>query len=126
MPERITNLTNSVDDLAAEARNIRAELRRRTAALWFAVTVGGVILAVVVAAAVVVSLDNRRAIESNNQRWCPLVGLLINRPGQADASTPRGARIAAEADALSARFRCPTPTDATPSPAPPPQQGDQP
>lgn len=106
MPERLTNLTQAVDELADEARAIRSELRRRTAALWVAVLTGGVVLLVVVAAAVVVSLDNARAIEDNNRRWCPLVGLLVDKPGEAPATTARGARISAEATGLARQFHC--------------------
>ena len=108
MPEqRLTSLTEAVDELTREAREIRAELRRRTHALWVAVLVGGIVLASVLAAAISVSLDNREAISDNNQRWCPMVALLIPRSDTPPPTTPRGIKIATEALRLYDSFGCP-------------------
>lgn len=88
-PSSLTELTAAVDRLSNEAFDLRTQLRARTAALWTAITIGGVILAVVIAAAYAVSLNNRSAIAENNQRWCPVVRPLAPRPGDPPpAGTP--------------------------------------
>ncbi len=80
-PTTLTDLTEAVDRLTDEAKDLRSQLRSRTTALWVAITVGGVILLVVIAAAYSVSLNNRDAIAANNLRWCPVVEPLAPRAG---------------------------------------------
>jgi hypothetical protein len=106
--ERIQNLADAVTNLRAEGEAIRQELRRRTTVLAWLFAAGAVILACALLAAYTVSLNNQAAIEKSNRQWCPLVGLLIPRPGEARATTPRGQDLEANARALYASFGCGT------------------
>jgi hypothetical protein len=79
--QQIEELRDSVDRLSTEAIQVRRELHQRTRIFIMVVGAGAIVLAAVVAAAFVVSLDNRRAIEENNRRWCPVVAPLAPRAG---------------------------------------------
>lgn len=114
METRLENLTTAVNQLTAEADELRAELARTNAALHRRTrTVAGLALlglvlgAVFLAATVRVVLDNRAAIDESNARWCPLITLLVPHQGEA-VTTERGQRIANEAVRLADDFRCPT------------------
>jgi hypothetical protein len=50
--------------------------------------------------------DNRRSIEVNNRRWCPLVALLVPQKGDPGPTTERGRIIADRATELYEEFRC--------------------
>jgi hypothetical protein len=104
--ERIENLTGAVRDLRSEGMALRREMRRRTNVLGWAFAGGGVMLVCCLAAAYTVSLNNQRAIEEANRKWCPMVGLLIPKPGQAPATTERGRELVASAQKLYTSFGC--------------------
>lgn len=108
MVERIQNLAEAVRDLRSEGAAIRQELRRRTTVLAWLFAAGGVILACALLAAYTVSLNNQAAIEKSNRQWCPLVGLLIPKPGDAQATTPRGKELEENARSLYTSFGCGT------------------
>lgn len=101
-------LTNSVKDLARQARELNAELNRQTRTLWAVIAVGGLILLTAVLFAYHVSLNNAEQIKDNNQKWCPIVTLLIPQPGEPEATTPRGLIIQERAERLAAdsNFNC--------------------
>ena len=96
----------TLDELTDEARRIREELRRRTHTLWVAIGVSAVFVSVVLVAGAGIILDNRRAIETNNRRWCPMVSLLLVRPGDPPPDTARGRRIGEQAEILFNQFGC--------------------
>lgn len=100
--DRITELNNSVDDLSREARELRAEIRRRTRAVWVAVGV----LVVVSAVMAYLIAGNSRQIDENNKKFCPLVSILIPGPGEPQSSTPRGVVVADQARVLFKEFHC--------------------
>ncbi|HET8661051.1 MAG TPA: hypothetical protein VFM55_18900 [Micromonosporaceae bacterium] len=109
----VTSLRESVDALRGGTDLLRRELvatndrlSRQTRALWWAIAVPGVVMAVVIVVGMVVGLDNRRAIDESNRRWCPMVGLLLPEPGEAPPSTERSRRILAEAKTLYEAFGC--------------------
>jgi hypothetical protein len=77
----LDDVVTSVDRLTDEGADIRAELRRRTRALWVAITVGAILVLVFLTAAVAVSVNYDKRIEANNLRWCPVVLPLAPRPG---------------------------------------------
>ena len=104
--ERIQNLTEAVRDLRTEGHEIRQELRRRTTLLAWLFAAGAVILACALLAAYQVSLNNQAAIEKSNRQWCPLVGLLIPKPGEAHAATQRGKDLEENARNLYTAFGC--------------------
>lgn len=104
--ERIQTLTDAVKDLRSEGAEIRRELRRRTTVLAWLFAAGGVLLVCAVAAAYTVSLNNQAALEKSNRQWCPLVALLIPKPGQAHAATTRGQELEANARELFTAFGC--------------------
>lgn len=106
--ERIQNLTNAVGNLRSEGAALRQEMRRRTNLLGWAFAGGGIILICCIAAAYTVSLNNQRAIDQSNRQWCPLVGLLIPTPGEAQATTQRGKDIEENARQLYTKFGCGT------------------
>jgi hypothetical protein len=108
--ERIEALRTSVDQLSAQSRQIRAELKRRTWILGWLLAAGIVVLACAILAAYTVSLNNQAAIEKSNRQWCPMVGLLIPGPGEPHASTPRGKDLEENARALYITFGCGTPS----------------
>jgi hypothetical protein len=99
-------LKKAVDDLSDEARELRSEMRRRTTALWAAVGVAAVVLSVVLAAAFQVSLENRRRIEVNNRKLCPMISLLVAQPGKSQPTTQHGRDVAREAAELYQQYGC--------------------
>jgi type VI protein secretion system component VasK len=104
--ERIQTLTDAVRDLRGEAQEIRRELKRRTTLLAWLFAAGAVILACALLAAYTVSLNNQRAIEESNRKWCPMVQIMIPRPGEAQATTERGRQFVDNARQLYADFGC--------------------
>lgn len=104
--ERIQNLTEAVKDLRNEGHEIRAELQRRTRLLAWLFAAGAIALACALLAAYTVSLNNQAAIEKSNRQWCPLVGLLIPKQGEARATTPRGKELEENARELYVTFGC--------------------
>lgn len=107
--ERIDALRTSVDTLSAESQQLRREMRRRTRVLGWLFAGGGIILTCCLLAAYTVSLNNQRDIAANNRKLCPMVGLLISRPGQQQPTTPRGIEIARQAQHLYESYGCPSP-----------------
>lgn len=120
--EQVENLRASVVQLSADSKEIRAELaasraetRRRTDAMaqrtrllaWL-FAAGGVILACALLAAYQVSLNNQAALDKSNRQWCPLVSLLIPKPGDAQATTERGKELEENARSLYTSFGCGT------------------
>jgi type VI protein secretion system component VasK len=104
--ERIQSLTEAVRDLRSEGEEVRRELRRRTTLLAWLFAAGAVILACALLAAYTVSLNNQRAIEESNRKWCPMVQIMIPRPGEAQATTERGREFVDNARKLYADFGC--------------------
>jgi hypothetical protein len=101
--EQITNLRTSVVQLTEETAKLRRAFARRTVAI----VVLSVALAIAVLVMARVQADNDRRIRENNQRWCPLVSLLVPRPGDPPSTTARGRQIAERAVDLSQLFSCP-------------------
>lgn len=93
-----TRIAEQTQELAEQTH----EIARRTRALWAALIVGGLVLA----GLIFVSLDNHRTIDANNRRWCPMVGLLIPKPGDAPPSTERGREVVVSALQLWQDFDC--------------------
>jgi hypothetical protein len=106
--ERIQNLADAVTNLRAEGEAIRQELRRRTTVLAWLFAAGAVILACALLAAYTVSLNNQRAINESNRKWCPMVQIMIPRPGEAQATTERGREFVDNARRLYQDFGCGT------------------
>lgn len=106
MNESLNSLRLSVDELATEVHALRAEHRRNTSLLWATLLAGALILLIVAAFAFGVALDNRRAIEANNRRWCPMVGVLLPKPGEPKPDTERGRIVVDSARQLYEDFGC--------------------
>lgn len=79
--QQVEDLKLAVDKLADEAIQVRQEMHRRTRIFIAVALSGAIVLAAVVAAAFLVSLNNQRAIEESQRRWCPVVLPLAPRPG---------------------------------------------
>ena len=106
MNESLEHLVASVDRLSQETVRVRGELRRRTLTLWVALAACGVLALVMGLGAYTVGRDNRRAIERNNQRWCPFVEVFIVKPGEPQPTTERGRIIVQRAIRLYDEFNC--------------------
>lgn len=100
--DRLDELTDEVPRLSAAVAEQALETRRRTRLLWGALLVGALILAGMIA----VTLDNSRAIDANNQKLCPILSLLIPRPGDAQPQTPRGQEVASRASLVYEAYHC--------------------
>jgi hypothetical protein len=100
--DRITELTNSVDDLSREARELRGEIRNRTRQMWIAIGV----LVLLFVGVVFAVLDNSHQIDANNKKFCPLVSILIPKPGEPSATTPRGEIMVDSARKVFKEFHC--------------------
>jgi hypothetical protein len=107
--QQLEELRLSVDGLSDDSKHIRAEMRRRTWVLGWLLAGGVVVLACAVLAAYTVSLNNQRDIAANNRKWCPMVGLLILKPGDPRPTTARGLRIVDSAQQLYTQFGCDQP-----------------
>ena len=100
-------MTKAVQDLQTEVGRLRQSFDHRTwAAAWIAVGLV-VVLAGSVGAAVSVQASNDRRIRESEQRWCPIVSLLIPRPGDPPPSTDRAKLLAERATELATEFDCP-------------------
>lgn len=106
MQQRIEDLTVAVDRLTDEASDLRAEMRRRTRALWAGWAVGALVLTVCLVAAFMVSLSNQEAIEENNQRWCPTLNILVPGPDDPQPTNERGRYVAEQFRSLAVGFGC--------------------
>lgn len=106
MNESLKDLTASVDRLANETHSLRADVRKRTAALWVGVLACALAVIVIGAIAFTVGLSNRRAIQENNLRWCPMVAVLLPAPGETAPTTERGRILVANAKQLYQDFGC--------------------
>lgn len=100
------SLTSLASDWFALRQEVRREVRQRTFALWCALTVAVVVVLAIGSAGFAIGQDNRRAIETNNRRWCPMVSLLIPQPGDAPVTTQRGRIVVERATELYQEFRC--------------------
>jgi hypothetical protein len=106
MIARIEALTTSVDTLAEEVHSLRGEVRKRTAALWAAIVVCGVVVLIIGGIAFTVGLNNQRALAENNRRWCPVVEVMLPNPGEAPPESERGRNLVASARQLYRDFGC--------------------
>ena len=112
--EEPSGLTIAVNLLADQARDVRAQLRSRTRALWVAIAVGAVAIAMTGDTSrdtQRISEENRAAIAENNRRWCPLVSTLAPRPDDpppvGDAKqVERALRVRAALTQLLSDFDC--------------------
>lgn len=104
--DKIDTLNASVDSLAAQCRELRAELSKRTRTLWVAIIVGGIALFSVISASYTVTLNNSHAIERNNLKLCPILTLMVPNKGEPRATTPRGALVAERAARLAKDYHC--------------------
>lgn len=87
--DRISELNLSVDELSAEARSLRVELRRKTRTMWAAICVGGAMMVLLIGVVYTITQSNSNQIEKNNQKFCPVLSALA-MPG---ASTQHGKDI---------------------------------
>ena len=85
---------------------LEQQLRRRTRALWGAITASALVVALALGMTYVVILDNRRQIEASQRKLCPMVLLTVPQPGDPPASTERGRLFAARATALAEAYGC--------------------
>jgi hypothetical protein len=104
-------LSNEASALRTELQRTNTQLRKRTRALWVAVSLLAAVLIVVVISAYRVQADFRAAIDRNNLRWCPVVEPLAPRPGDPPpAGTPeqqdRSNRIRVAFEQLTRDFGC--------------------
>lgn len=106
MIERLERVATSVDELSVEVATLRDAHRKNTSALWGAVLVGALVLVILGAVAFGVGLSNKRAIEQNNRRWCPMVSVLLPKPGEPAPDTERGRTVVANAAELYRDFGC--------------------
>lgn len=106
MIERLERLSASVDELSVEVGNLRNEHRRNTSVLWGAIIAGVLLLLILGSVAFGVVLSNKRAIEENNRRWCPMVSVLIPKAGEPEPDTERGRTVVQNARQLHKDFRC--------------------
>jgi hypothetical protein len=106
MNESLRALSISVDELSTEVHSLRAEHRRNTSALWGAIVVCGVAVLILGGIGFHVGLDNRRSIEENNRRWCPMVGVLLPSKGDPQPTTERGRIVVDSARQLYKDFGC--------------------
>lgn len=81
LTESVNHLTEESHAIRDELGHLREEMRRKTMTTRLAIGAVFVLLACVLVAAFQVSLDNRRAIEESQRRWCPVVEPLAPRPG---------------------------------------------
>lgn len=89
LTESVDRLKTETHDLRDHVQNLEEELRRQTAATRLAIGAVFLLLACTIVAAFMVTLDNKRDIEANNRRWCPVVEPLAPRPGDPEpAGTP--------------------------------------
>lgn len=114
-------LAVAIEGLSHEAADIRRELRESTAeqgkrisaqekhtrAIWFGAAVAGVLLVVVVVAAFTVTLGNRRAIDDNNRRWCPVLGALVPGPTDPQPTDERGRFVVEQMRSQYEQYGCP-------------------
>lgn len=101
--EQVEELTATVRGLREDVGRLRRAFDRRTLAfIAVAVAVG---IAIVVA--VRVQAENERRLQQADRRWCPLISVLVPRPGDAPATTPRGRQVAERAADLASKFHCP-------------------
>lgn len=92
------------NDLQAETnRNIRLDIRRKTVTTRIALALGFVLLLCSVGAAFQVSLQNTRQIDANNQKFCPLVMILVTGPPR---TTPAGIIMQKKAAEMARGLRC--------------------
>lgn len=106
MIETLRVLTASVDVLTEEVNSLKREVHRKTSVLWAAIVACAVVVVILGAIGFTVGLDNRRAVEENNRRWCPMVGVLIPRPGEEVPTTERGRIVIDNAKQLYKDFGC--------------------
>lgn len=98
-------LRGAVDRLSDRAEALERRLYSQTRALWWAIAGPGVVMAAVIIVGMAVLLDNHQQIREANQRWCPMVGLLLPESGETP-TTDRSKRIAQEAQVLFEDFDC--------------------
>lgn len=104
--EQLERLNRTVDDLSKQAREIRREMHQRTRVFIAFTSIGAILLVVAICAAFVVSLNNQRAIEANNRRWCPVLAAFIPKPGESLPTTPRGLQTVENISAIARDFGC--------------------
>lgn len=102
--DKIDTLTAAVDQLSREGSELRGELRRRTRVLWGAIGVGAVLFVALILGVV----DNSQEIEENNLKLCPIVTLMVPKPGDSRSTTPRGQVVAERATRLAKEYHCGT------------------
>ncbi len=98
----------------AEQRGIRTWLRRVVVAAVAGIVVGGLIFSAFLYSVQRQAINNERAIQENNQRWCPVVEPLAPRPDDPPpVGTPeqqeRSNRIRVAFAKLVTDFGCKTP-----------------
>lgn len=106
LTESVERLDSRAGELARELAATRVELRRQIAVTRIAIAVGIVVVLCVVVAAFQVSLDNSRAIEENNQRWCPTLTSFIPRAGEPAPTPGRGAIVLTRLTDLARDYGC--------------------
>jgi hypothetical protein len=106
----LSELNDSIAHLSRDwdalRQDVRREVRQRTMALWVALLAAAIVILVMAAAGYVVGRNNHREIAENNRRWCPLVSLLVPRPGEPVPDTERGRIVAERATQLYVEFGC--------------------
>lgn len=102
----VEDLSTFVGDLSTKVDRLNREHRRNTSALWGAILAGALILLLLGVLAFSVSLSNRRAIEDNNRRWCPMVGVLLPKPGEPPPNNERSRVVVENARKLYREFGC--------------------
>lgn len=106
MVDKIDELRIAVNRLAGEAAELRAEVARKTRSLWVGLVGLFLVTMAVLGSAYVVTIENSKAIESNNRKLCPMVTVLIPRPGEPLPSTVRGRLVVERAEKVAHDLGC--------------------
>ncbi len=102
-----TVLRTDLADTRTELRSGNAEAKKQTTNTRIGIGLIFVLLACTIAAVLTMTVANQRAIEANNRKFCPLIGLL-GPSSSAPAATPKGRLIEQRAAELAKdpTFRC--------------------
>jgi hypothetical protein len=113
LQERLATEERGLALVQAEQSGVRQMLRRVVVAIVAGILISGMIFAAFLYSVSRQSVDNERAIESNNQRWCPVVEPLAPRvsdppPVGSKEQVERALRIRAAFSKLVKDFGCTT------------------
>lgn len=102
----LIGIEEALREVREQADGIRHEMKRANQLQWSVLIAVTLVIAVISFAAFSVTLDNARAIDSNNQKICPLVLLLTPLPGDPAATTARMRQVSDRAVRLAQQFNC--------------------